>query len=97
MLPPAEDPVSEYAMIASVSECSSYGYSVDEDNTDNNEDSDDDEIEYGLIKNLYDIRGYCHFDLPFAQFKIKHNENTGLLFFYLIFFVRGSWGREYDS
>lgn len=80
MLPEVEDLVSEYAMIASVAECSNTSTAGTNDNEVAKE-------EYGLIKNLYDIRGYCHFDLPFAQFKINHFEETGLFFshFYVCF------------
>ncbi|KAE9556564.1 hypothetical protein FO519_000258 [Halicephalobus sp. NKZ332] len=68
MLPPgsssSEVLLTESAMVASVSE-------VD----DVSSTSTDDFSDIFTIRNLYDIRGYCHFDLPDAEFKIVFDES----------------------
>ena len=68
MLPPGFSPsevlLTESAMVASVSE-------ID----DTSSTSTDDFNDSFTIRNLYDIRGYCHFELPDAEFRIIFDES----------------------
>lgn len=81
MLPPSgltseEELLTETAMVASVSEMneSSSSYIDDEDDSSSSSSS----LIPITIRNVYDIRGYCHFDLPDAEFKITYDESKRL-------------------